>query len=106
MEWLQPYTENEITKAGAEGIALVVVPVAFVSEHSETLVELDIEYAELAVEAGVPHYVRAPTVRADVAFIAALAGIVQNTGETGTGPADGIICNTAHGDCPCLKRVA
>tara|TARA_E500000331_G_scaffold71874_1_gene66616 strand:- start:5294 stop:6319 length:1026 start_codon:yes stop_codon:yes gene_type:complete len=106
MEWLQPYTEDEITKAGADGIALVVVPVAFVSEHSETLVELDIEYAELAVEAGVPHYVRAPTVRDDVAFIAALAGIVRTTGENGTGPADGAICNSAHGDCPCLKRVA
>ncbi|CAN0481233.1 unnamed protein product, partial [Laminaria digitata] len=48
LEWLQPYTEEEINRAGAEGIALVIVPVAFVSEHSETLVELDIEYAELA----------------------------------------------------------
>lgn len=104
MEWLQPYTEDEINKAGAEGIALVVVPVAFVSEHSETLVELDIEYAELAQEAGVPHYVRAPTVNADSAFIETLAGIVKNTGETGTGPANGIFCDAIHGDCPCLEK--
>ena len=104
MEWLQPYTEDEINKAGADGIALVVVPVAFVSEHSETLVELDIEYAELAQEAGVPHYVRAPTVNADSAFIETLAGIVKNTGETGTGPANGIFCDAIHGDCPCLER--
>jgi len=41
----------------------VVVPIAFVSEHSETLVELDIEYAHLAEQAGVPLYVRVPTVR-------------------------------------------
>jgi ferrochelatase len=104
MEWLQPYTEDEINKAGADGIALVVVPVAFVSEHSETLVELDIEYAELAQEAGVPHYVRAPTVNADSAFIETLAGIVKNTGETGTGPANGIFCDAIHGDCPCLEK--
>jgi protoporphyrin/coproporphyrin ferrochelatase len=106
MEWLQPYTEDEIKKAGAKGVALVVVPVAFVSEHSETLVELDIEYAELAAEAGVPHYVRVPTVNADTAFIASLAGIVKNTGETGTGPADGTFCDAVHGDCPCLRKAA
>lgn len=106
MEWLQPYTEDQIKKAGAEGLALVVVPVAFVSEHSETLVELDIEYAELAEEAGVPHYVRAPTVNADNAFIATLADIVRNTPETGTRPADGKFCDAVHGDCPCLKRAA
>jgi len=106
MEWLQPYTEDQIRKAGAEGVALVVVPVAFVSEHSETLVELDIEYAELAAEAGVPDYVRAPTVNADAAFIASLAGMVRNTGETGTGPADGTLCDAAHRDCPCLRKAA
>ena len=106
MEWLQPYTEDQIKKAGADGVVLVVVPVAFVSEHSETLVELDIEYAELAAEAGVPHYVRAQTVNADTAFITSLAGIVKNTGETGTGPADGTYCDAAHGDCPCLRKAA
>ena len=106
MEWLQPYTEDQIKKAGVEGMALVVVPVAFVSEHSETLVELDIEYAGLAAEAGVPHYVRAPTVNADTGFIASLAGIVKNTGETSTGPVDGTYCDAAHGDCPCLRKAA
>ena len=106
LEWLQPYTEDEITKAGAEGIALVVVPVAFVSEHSETLVELDIEYAKLALEAGVADYVRVPTVSADMAFIEALADVVKNTAENGTGPANGTFCDSVHGDCPCLNKVA
>lgn len=105
MEWLQPYTEDEIKRAGADGVALVVVPVAFVSEHSETLVELDIEYAELASEAGVPHYARAPTVNADSAFIASLAEIVKNAGETGTSPA-GSRCSSDYGDCPCVKAAA
>ena len=105
MEWLQPYTEDEIKRAGADGVALVVVPVAFVSEHSETLVELDIEYAELARESGVPHYARAATVNADAAFIAALAEIVKNTPETGTGPA-GAACAAEFGDCPCNRAAA
>lgn len=102
MEWLQPYTEDEIKRAGADGVSLVVVPVAFVSEHSETLVELDIEYAELAAESGVPHYARASTVNADAAFIATLADIVRNAPDTGTGPA-GPGCAAAYGDCPCIK---
>ena len=106
LEWLQPYTEEEIKRAGAEGVSLVVVPVAFVSEHSETLVELDIEYAELAEDAGVPNYVRAATVNADSAFIATLATIVRNTPETGIRPANGEICNTVHGDCPCLRKAS
>ena len=53
LEWLQPYTEDEIKRAGKRGKSLIVVPVAFVSEHSETLVELDIEYAELAEQSRV-----------------------------------------------------
>jgi ferrochelatase len=52
------------------------VPVAFVSEHSETLVELDIEYSKLAREEGVPDYIRAPTVQSHPSFIAGLAGLV------------------------------
>lgn len=106
LEWLQPYTEEEIKKAGAEEMALVIVPVAFVSEHSETLVELDIEYAELAEDAGVPHYVRAPTVNADRAFIGALADMVTTADETGTRPADGRVCNAIYGDCPCLQKAS
>ncbi len=47
----------------ASGKALIVVPVAFVSEHSETLVELDIEYGKLARNSGVPDYIRVPAVR-------------------------------------------
>jgi ferrochelatase len=76
LEWIGPSTEEEIKRAGAEGKGLIVVPVAFVSEHSETLVELDIEYAELAARAGVKDYLRAATVRDHPEFIAALAGLV------------------------------
>jgi ferrochelatase len=77
LEWIGPATDDEIRRAGAEKTKLVVVPIAFVSEHSETLVELDIEYAKLARESGVPAYVRVPTVGTHPAFIAGLAGLVR-----------------------------
>ena len=76
LEWIGPATDAEIRRAGGDGKGVIVVPVAFVSEHSETLVELDIEYAKLARERGVPDYIRVPTVRAHPSFIDGLAGLV------------------------------
>jgi len=75
LKWLQPSTDAEIRLAGSEGKGVVIVPVAFVSEHSETLVELDIEYAGIAREAGVPDYIRAPTVGTSGPFIRGLADL-------------------------------
>jgi ferrochelatase len=77
LAWIGPSTEAEIRRAGAEKKKVVIVPVSFVSEHSETLVELDIEYRHLAEEAGVPAYLRLPTVDADETFIGALARLVR-----------------------------
>ena len=77
LKWLEPATDTEIRRAGAEGKGLIVVPVAFVSEHSETLVELDIEYAQLARDEGVPDYLRAATVGTNATFIAGLADLVM-----------------------------
>jgi protoporphyrin/coproporphyrin ferrochelatase len=77
LEWLEPATDAEIRRAGAEGKGLIVTPIAFVSEHSETLVELDIEYGHLAKASGVPHYVRVPTVTDAPSFIAGLAALVR-----------------------------
>jgi ferrochelatase len=73
LEWIGPATDAEIRRAGGEGKALIVAPIAFVSEHSETLVELDIEYAKLARESGVPDYIRVPTVSTHSEFIESLA---------------------------------
>ncbi|MDW8444543.1 MAG: ferrochelatase [Acetobacteraceae bacterium] len=56
-----------------------MVPIAFVSEHSETLVELDIEYREEAKHFGVPAYFRAPAQNSDAGFIASLASLVRRT---------------------------
>jgi ferrochelatase len=77
LEWIGPATDAEIKRAGASGTGVIVVPVAFVSEHSETLVELDIEYGKLARESGVPDYIRVPTVRTHPQFIAGLASLVH-----------------------------
>jgi ferrochelatase len=76
LEWIGPATDAEIRRAGEEQKGLIVAPVAFVSEHSETLVELDIEYGKLAAKSGVPDYIRVPTVRTHEAFIGALASLV------------------------------
>jgi len=72
LEWIGPDTETEIAAAAREGKTIVVVPVAFVSEHSETLVELDIEYRELAEKEGAQAYVRVPALGSHPDFIAAL----------------------------------
>ena len=77
LKWIGPSTEDEIARAGADRVPIVVVPIAFVSEHSETLVELDIEYRHRAEAAGVPGYVRVPAVGTHPLFIVGLAGLVR-----------------------------
>ena len=79
LKWIEPATDAEIRRAGREGKGVVIAPLAFVSEHSETLVELDIEYAKLARESGVPHYLRVPTVGTHPAFIGGLARLVMES---------------------------
>ena len=77
LKWIGPSTDTEITRAGREGKAVVLYPLSFVSEHSETLVELDIDYRHLAESNAVPTYVRIPTVGTHPAFIAGLADRVR-----------------------------
>ncbi len=77
LKWIGPYTDDEITKASQQGRPLVVLPVSFVSEHSETLVELDMMYRELAEERGCPFYIRVSTVQTHPAFIQGLADLVK-----------------------------
>lgn len=113
LEWIGPSTEDEIARAGQDGKPVIVVPIAFVSEHSETLVELDIEYRKLAEDAGVPAYVRLPTVSTHPEFIAGLAMLVataleRNHGpgapeaQGGAAPASGRrLCAADWGKCPC-----
>jgi ferrochelatase len=77
LEWVGPATDAVILQAAKDSRALVVFPIAFVSEHSETLVELDIEYRHLADKNGAPAYVRVPAVGTHPAFIGGLAALVK-----------------------------
>jgi ferrochelatase len=101
LKWLEPSTDGEIRRAGADGKGVIVAPIAFVSEHSETLVELDIEYGKLAREAGVPDYRRAGTVGEAAAFVGGLAALVRKAAATaGTvNDSDGRICPAACSKC-------
>jgi len=79
LKWIGPGTDAEIRRAGADGKGVIVVPISFVSEHSETLVELDMDYAKLARESGVRDYLRVPTVGTRPQFIAGLAELVRQS---------------------------
>jgi ferrochelatase len=103
MKWIGPSTEEAIRKAAADKVPAVVAPVAFVSEHSETLVEIEIEYRKLAKDVGVPYFVRVPTVAAAPSFIAGLAGLVETISKSKSAcvPGDGHrICPRSRTGCP------
>ena len=78
VKWLEPFTDEEIQRLAKEGIKkLAVIPVAFVSEHSETLYELDYQYGKLAKEVGIEDYQRVPTLKIHPLFIKALKEIIE-----------------------------
>ena len=102
-KWISPSTEEEIERAAHDKVAILVVPIAFVSEHSETLVELDVEYRELAEHHGVPGYFRSPAQNSDPGFIDALAELVRMSLGRGPGLCSfvgGRTCPRQFKDCP------
>lgn len=107
LEWIGPSTDDEILRAAAEGKKIVVVPIAFVSEHSETLVELDIEYRELAERAGAKAYIRVPALGPDENYMEGLAMVALEAAgrEQGICPggAENRICPRDFGRCALQK---
>jgi ferrochelatase len=100
LKWIGPTTLETLEEAGREGRGVVVVPIAFVSEHSETLVELDLEYREAARECGVPRYLRAPAIGGHEAYINLLASMALCASrEDGVRP-QGSPCRETFGRCP------
>ena len=82
VEWLKPYTEDALHNLGAEGVKdLLVVPISFVSEHIETLQEIDIEYREIAEESGIENFQRVPALNTHPMFIDSLAQMVVSSLE-------------------------
>ena len=103
LQWIGPSIDEEILRAAGDRVPLVVVPVAFVSEHSETLVELDIQYRGLAHELKVPHYVRVPALGVQEDFVGGLAGLVEAVlgNKEALCSADGTrLCPAGYGKCP------
>lgn len=79
VKWLEPYTDDVLNDLGAAGLKnLVVVPLSFVSEHVETLEEIDIEYREVAEEAGISNFKRCPALNSDPLFIQCLADMTTD----------------------------
>jgi ferrochelatase len=93
LKWIGPSTIEEIERAGADGVGVIVDPIAFVSEHVETLVELDRDYADVAERVGVHPYVRVPALGTHPAFVDGLARLARDA-IRGAG--------TAPGATPCL----
>jgi ferrochelatase len=105
MKWLGPSTLEIIDQAGRESKGVIIVPIAFVSEHSETLVELDRDYRDHAKNAGVPVYLRVPAIGIDPRYINALAEMVIAAAAGDEVSSQSTRCGSEHRECP-LQRCA
>ena len=82
LEWIGPSLDEEIKRASDDNIGIIILPIAFVSEHSETLVELDIEYCKIATDLALPYYGRVPAVGTHPDFIIGLQKLVNNASKS------------------------
>jgi ferrochelatase len=95
LKWIGPSTEDALESAAQDQTGVIVSPIAFVSEHIETLVELDDEYRERAEELGVPFYLRAPALGVRPGYIQALAELIE---QAAFGDAE-VVSARAAGPC-------
>jgi ferrochelatase len=104
--WLGPETRAEIAAAGADGLGVVIAPIAFVSEHVETLVELDHDYAKVGEAAGCPAYIRAPALGVEEHFIAGLADAVLAALDRNEAcaPGSSFTCDARWSKCPVRQQ--
>lgn len=90
VKWLEPYTQDALARLASEGVRRVlVVPVAFVTDHIETLHELDMELREVAEHAGIHKYEVMYALNDSPVFIAALADLVEARFSQELRPGDG-----------------
>lgn len=97
LKWIGPSTEAELERAAKDKKAVIIYPHAFTQEHVETIVEIEIEYREMAHEMHVPGFYRVPTVSTHPAFIDGLAGLVRESAGSNRTAAEG-------GACPCPEN--
>jgi len=106
LKWIGPSTEDIIIENSKLGKHIVLVPIAFVSEHSETLVELDIEYKEIADANGCKNYTRVPALGVNEDFIKALSELIIKKNEFKVNESlcpPKIQCPSNFKKCPCLN---
>jgi len=102
LKWIGPLTNEAIIKHSKEKKGIVIVPIAFVSEHSETLVELDIEYKKLAEKNGCSFYKRVAALGTEKNFIKGLTELVLKQ-ETRGNFISTSMCPNKYVKCPCLE---
>ena len=102
LKWIGPSTDEVIIKYSKEKKGIVIVPIAFVSEHSETLVELDIEYKKLAEKNGCSFYKRVAALGTEKNFIKGLTELVLKQ-ETRGNFVSSLMCPNKYVKCPCLE---
>ncbi len=99
MKWIGPATSDAIKAAARDGVGVIIDPVAFVSEHVETLVELDHDYEKLARSLGVETYLRVPAVGVTPSFIAGLGDAVERALSRRGAHPDGRACRAEASGC-------
>ena len=106
LKWIGPSTEDIIIENSKIGKHIVLVPIAFVSEHSETLVELDIEYKEIANANGCKNYTRVPALGTNEDFIKAMSELIIKKNDYKISDnlyPPKVQCPTNFKKCPCLN---
>ena len=106
LKWIGPSTEDIIVENSKLGKHIVLVPIAFVSEHSETLVELDIEYKELADKNGCKNYLRVPALGINENYIKAMTNLIINKQDynfNGELYPPRVQCPNQFKKCPCIN---
>lgn len=107
LKWIGPFTVEAIASAASDGVGVLIAPLAFVSEHVETLVELDHEYKALADELNCDPYLRVPAIGVEPAFVTGLGRIVVEAlgRDGGTKPGAAWGCKD-WSKCPCRMEKA
>ena len=106
LKWIGPSTEDVIIENSKIDKHIVLVPIAFVSEHSETLVELDIEYKEIADANGCKNYTRVPALGINEDFIKAMSELIIKKNEYKISDSlypPKVQCPSNFKKCPCLN---
>ena len=106
LKWIGPSTDDIILENSKLGKSIILVPIAFVSEHAETLVELDIEYKKLALDNGCKNYLRVPALGINKNFIKSMSELIINKEIYKF--KDGLYspknqCPSKFNRCPCIQ---